>query len=75
MTGTRGIGRRLSAALIAMQAFFWQAAAALQQPDVQVDIDANGGGTWYTTWWVWVLIAVFIIIIVALTSRGRTREG
>ena len=75
MTGTSGIARKLSAVMVAVQMFFWQAAAVAQQPDIQVDIDANCGGAWYTNWWVWVLIALFVIIIVALTSRGRTREG
>ena len=73
---TVGVGR-IAALTGALQLFLWRAAAALQEPKIDVDINTpgNGGGAWYATWWIWVLIALFVIVIVALTSRGRSSSA
>lgn len=41
---------------------------------VEVDIDTNSGGDWYTAPWVWVVGgAVFILLLVALMRGGGRR--
>jgi hypothetical protein len=43
--------------------------------DINVDINKNNGGNWYTSPWVWVVgAAIFILLLVALTSGGRSRS-
>jgi hypothetical protein len=68
--------RKIAVLLGAMELFIWRAALALQEPNIDVDINpqSDGGGAWYATWWIWVLIALFIIVIVALTSRSRSTQ-
>lgn len=42
---------------------------------VDVNINADGGASWYASPWIWALgVAVFIIIIVAIT-RGNSRTN
>lgn len=64
--------RPLVALGVAMQVLMGRLLA--QDPAIQVEVDANGGGgAWYTAWWVWVLIGLFVlVIVVALTSRGKS---
>ncbi len=41
---------------------------------IDVDIDTNSGGNWYTSPIVWVIgAAVFILLLVALTRGGGRR--
>jgi len=42
-------------------------------PDkVDVDINTNGGTTWYGQPWVWAIgVAIFIVVIVAITRKGN----
>lgn len=41
---------------------------------VEVDINTNSGGDWYTAPWVWVVGgAVFILLLVALMRGGGRR--
>jgi hypothetical protein len=43
--------------------------------DVDVNLNKDGGSTWYTQPWVWIVgAAVFILLIVALT-RGNNRAA
>jgi hypothetical protein len=40
--------------------------------DVDVNLNKDGGSTWYTQPWVWIVgAAVFILLIVALTRSGN----
>lgn len=40
--------------------------------DINVDVNKNGGGDWYTSPWVWVIgAALFILLLVALLRGGR----
>lgn len=42
---------------------------------INVDINTEGGSTWYTSPWVWVVgAAVFILLLVALTRSGRRAD-
>lgn len=42
---------------------------------INVDINTNGGSTWYASPWVWVVgAAVFILLLVALTRGGRRTD-
>lgn len=41
---------------------------------VDININTNGGGAWYTAPWVWIVgAAVFILLLVALTRGGSRR--
>ena len=43
--------------------------------DIDVDINKDSGGTWYTQPWVWVVGgAIFILLLVALLRRNRARD-
>lgn len=51
---------------------FFAFAAAAQDAKLDVDIDTNKGGGWYTNPIVWVIgAAVFILLLVALLRGGR----
>lgn len=42
--------------------------------EIDVNINAGGGGAWYASPWVWVVgAAVFILLLVALTRGGSRR--
>ena len=43
--------------------------------DIDVDINKDSGGTWYTQPWVWVVGgAIFILLLVALLRGNRARD-
>lgn len=43
--------------------------------DINVDINRDGGGTWYTQPWIWIVgAAVFILLLVALLRGGNARR-
>lgn len=43
--------------------------------DINVDINKDSGGTWYTQPWVWIVgAAVFILLLVALLRGNRTSD-
>lgn len=43
--------------------------------NVNIDINTDGGGSWYASPWVWVVgAAVFILLLVALTRGGRRTD-
>ena len=43
--------------------------------DINVDINKDGGGDWYTQPWVWIVGgALFILLLVALLRGGRRRD-
>ena len=43
--------------------------------DINVDINKDSGGNWYTQPWVWIIGgAVFILLLVALLRSNRSRE-
>jgi hypothetical protein len=72
-----GIRWALLPVLVAVQSVTSYVLAAAQDAQLDVNINANGGGSaWYTQWWVWVLVGLFaLIVIVAITSRGKTARG
>jgi hypothetical protein len=44
--------------------------------DINVDINKDGGGAWYTSPMVWVIgAALFILLLVALTRGGGSRSS
>ncbi len=53
-------------------AFTW---AQDKATDINVDINKEGGGNWYTAPWVWIVgAALFILLLVALTRSGRRTD-
>ena len=68
----------LVAFAVAMSTIFSSVASYAQSvPEkVDVDINANGGGSvWYGQPWVWAVgVAIFIVIIVAIT-RGSSKNA
>ena len=43
--------------------------------DINVDINKDGGGDWYTQPWVWIVGgALFILLLVALLRGGGRRD-
>lgn len=46
-----------------------------QEKKVDVNIDADTGGSWYSSPWVWVVgAAVFILLLVAILRGGGSRN-
>ena len=49
--------------------------ALAQDKKVDVDINTNKGGGWYSSPWVWVIgAAVFILLLVAILRGGGSRN-
>lgn len=43
--------------------------------DINVDINKDGGSTWYTSPWVWIVgAAIFILLLVALLRGNSSRD-
>ena len=46
-----------------------------EKKDVDVNINADTGGSWYSSPWVWVVgAAVFILLLVAILRGGGSRN-
>jgi hypothetical protein len=60
-----------------LAAFFSVLAFAQDNGGAKLDVNVNtdGGGAWYSSPWVWVVgAAVFILLLVALTRGGRKAD-
>ena len=57
---------------ILIAALYGTLALAQETKSVDININKNSGGNWYSSPWVWVIVAaVFILLLVALTRGGR----
>ena len=64
-------------AYLTLTAAFLSLLVFAQEADKKIDvnINTNGSGNWYTSPWVWVVgAAVFILLLVALTRGGRRAD-
>ena len=60
---------------LSILAAFISVVALAQEKGLDVDIDVNKGGEWYSQTWVWIVGgAVFLLLLVALLRGGGSKS-